>query len=204
VPYPTPWAPDYDPGWQPVAPKTQRTWRLLPDHIRAADDGTLEALIDGVEDALRPELLFLDAAGAGQPVDPATTPTEWLPWLARLLGADIAGLTDAQARWYLARRARSAKGSMAGIADAVAATLIGTRYVRVDRASLWALTVTVATEDIVDITVTQAAAERHTPAGATLTLTPTTPVTLAQIDATYASLAGITATGKTLNQLRFG
>lgn len=179
-------------------------WRLLPDHVRNADPGTLQAFLAGAEDVLAPERAFLTAASSGRPVDPDTTSPAWLPWLARLLGADITGLTETQARWYLARRARSAKGSTAGIIDAVAATLTGTRYVRVDYPSLWAVTVTVATADIIDITITQAVAARHTPAGATLTLAPTAPVTLAQIDAAYASLAGITATGKTLEQIRFG
>lgn len=186
-------------------------YRLLPDHLTRDDtEGRLRSFLEGAQDALTVETAFLDAAsgrtvdGLCQPVDPAVAPGGWLPWLARLLGADITGLTEEQARWYLPRRARAAKGSTEGLLDAVAATLTGTRYVRVDRPSLWEVTVTVATLDIVDITVTQEVAQRHTPAGAQLTVAPTEPVTLAQIDAAYADLAGITATGKTLDQLRFG
>ncbi len=181
------------------------TWRLLPDHIRAADTSTtLRMFLAGVEDALRPETQHLAAASAGRPVNPATCPDQWLPWLARLLGTDITGLTPAQARSYLARRGRTAVGSDLGLSAAIEATLGGTRYARIDHPGLWQISVTIATDDIVDLPITQAVAARHCPAGATITVTPAEPVTLAAIDATYASLAAITATGKTLDQLRFG
>lgn len=188
------------------------SYRLLPDHVRDADTShQLEAFLNGVEDALGPELWFLDAAdphtgvpGVSQPVHPDYTPAGWLPWLASLIGADIRGLSDEQARWYLSRRGRTAVGSTAGIKDAVAATLTGTRYVRVDRPSLWTMTVTVATDEIVDVVVTTQAAQRSKPAGVNITLAPLEPVSLAELDAAYASLAAMYATGKNLDQLRFG
>ena len=151
--------------------------------------------------------LGADPAGTARtshPVDPAYCPAAWLPWLARLLGADITGLTDEQARWYLARRGRSAVGSDQGMKDAVAATLTGSRTVTITTPSVWELTVTVDTAEVVDIAVTLAVAQRNKPAGVDLTVTSSSLVTLADLDADYATLAAIAATGKTLDQLRFG
>ena len=137
-----------------------------------------------------------------QPVHPEYCPAAWLAWLAWLRGKDVRGLTTEQARWRLARTGHT--GSNAGIVDAIAATLTGTRYVRLDHPGAWEITATIATADLVDIAVTLAAAQRHTPAGVEITVIPTDPATLADLDASYASLAAITATGKTLDQLQFG
>ena len=194
-------------------------FRLVPDHIRHADaSGDLEAFLTaawagGVGPALSfltaadPDVVPLGPAGTARtshPVDPAYCPAAWLPWLARLLGADITGLTDEQARWYLARRGRSAVGSDQGMKDAVAATLTGSRTVTITTPSVWEMTVTVDTAEVVDIAVTLAVAQRNKPAGVDLTVTSSSPVTLADLDADYATLAAIAATGKTLDQLRFG
>ena len=53
----------------------------------------------------------------------------------------------------------------------------------------------------------QAVRSRHARSfccGVSLSVVPTSAVTLATIDANYASLAAITATGKNLDELRFG
>lgn len=213
MPYPSPWTTDFhDTEFHPVAPKQRYTYRLLADYIRDADTtGDLEAFIDGAEAALGPEIRFLDAAdpdtgttGVSEPVHPDYCPAAWLPWLARLLGADIRGLTEAQARWYLTRHSAAKVGSDAGLALAVAASLKNTRYVAVTHPSLWEITVTISNDDLVDIALTTAVATRNKPAGTRLTLNPLDPVTLAELDTAYSSLAAVYATGKTLDQLRFG
>lgn len=216
-------------------------FRLLPDHIRAADDrtGDLDAFLTAAwAGGMAPALQFLTAsdpdvgpapirwadfgvawdspdwtwvghpdaepARTSHPVDPAYSPAAWLPWLARLMGADITGLTDEQARWYLARRGRSAVGSEQGIKDAVAATLSGARAVTITTPSTWEMTITVDAAEVLDSAVTLAVARRNKPSGVRLTVTTSTLVTLADIDAGYTDLAEITSTGKTLDQLRFG
>ena len=188
-------------------------FRLVPDHMRDADTtGDLEAFLTAAwAGGVGPSLSFLAAAdpddgvaGTSHPVDPAYCPAAWLPWLARVLGADITGLTDEQARWYLSRRGRAAVGSDQGMKDAVAATLTGTRAVTITTPSVWEMTVTVDTAEVVDIAVTLAVALRNKPAGVDLTVTSSSLVTLADLDASYATLAAIAATGKTLDQLRFG
>jgi hypothetical protein len=180
------------------------TFRLLPDHVRDADAGDLESFLSGAENALSPQTAFLDAAGRGDPVNPATCPPGWLPWLAFLLGADITGLTDESARWYLTHPDRAAHGTDRGIKAAVGATLTGSRAVTIEHTGTWTTTLTVATAEVVDIALTLAVAQRSCHAGVDVTVTPDTPVTLAGLNAGYASLAAIYATGKTLDQLRFG
>ena len=178
--------------------------RLLPDHVRDADPGDLAAFLSGAQAALSPQTAFLDAAERAEPVNPATCPAAWLPWLAFLLGADISGLTDESARWYLAHPDRSAHGTDKGVRAAVGATLTGTRTVTIVHTGMWTMTVTVATAEVVDVALTVAVAQRSAHAGVEVTVAPDSPVTLADLNAGYADLAAIYATSKTLDQLRFG
>ena len=187
--------------------------RLLPDYMRAADmSGDLTAFLDaawtaGVGSAVE----FLTAAdpddGVGDtahPVDPEFCPAAWLPWLARLMGADIEGLNDEQARWYLSRNGRAPVGSDLGITTAAQATLTGTRAVSLSKPSTWELTITVDGSEVTDVSLTLAVAERSVPAGVEVTVTPSSLVTLEDLRLAYSTLADITATGKNLDQLRFG
>lgn len=179
------------------------SYRLLPDHVRESDtDGVLAAFLTGAEAALGPELRWLDECSRGEPVRSEHCPAAWLGWLGWLRGRDVRGLTTESARWLLSRTSRT--GSDGGLADAVAATLTGTRYVRVDHPSLWVIEVVVVAGEVADVNLTQSVAQRSKPAGVSLTVVPTSAVTLATIDANYASLAAITATGKNLDELRFG
>lgn len=201
---PSAWSSAFRPAeFQPVEPRRFNSYRLLPDHVREADtDGVLDAFLTGAEAALDPELRWLDACSRGEPVRPEHCPVAWLGWLGWLRGRDVRGLTTESARWLLSRTSRI--GSDQGLADAVAATLTGTRYVRVDHPSLWVIEVVVVAGEVADVNLTQSVAQRSKPAGVSLTVVPTSAVTLATIDANYASLAAITATGKNLDELRFG
>lgn len=181
-----------------------RSYRLLPDYVRNADAGDLEAYLRGAEGALRRESVYLEEAATGRQVDPDYAPGSWLPWLARVLGANVDGLSEEQARYYLSHRGRSAVGSDAGLVAAIGATLTGSRYVKVEHTGPWEITVTLIASEVPDIGLTTEIAQRKSPAGARVVLNPTDPVTLADLKASYGTLADITATGKTLDNLRFG
>ena len=181
-----------------------RSYRLLPDYVRNADAGDLEAYLRGAEGALRRESVYLEEAATGRQVDPATAPPSWLPWLARILGANVDGLSEEQARYYLGHRGRAAVGSDAGLIAAIAATLTGDRYVKLERTGPWEITVTLAASEVPDIGLTAEVAQRKSPAGVRVILAPADLVTLADLKAGYGTLADITATGKTLDNLRFG
>jgi len=199
-----PWSADWSSDFGPVATIWRTIFRLLPDHVRDADPGDLATFLDGVEAALSPQIAFLAAAERADPVNPATCPAPWLPWLALMLGADITGLTDASARWFLAHPDRAAHGTDKGMKAAVGATLTGTRAVTIVHTDRWTMTVLVDTSEVVDTALTLAVAQRSAYAGVNVTVTPSTVYTLADLDGDYATLAAIYATGKTLDQLRFG
>ena len=187
-------------------------YRLLPDYIRNADtDDTLADFLDGVRAALATPLNYLNNTdpntapdGVSTPVDPATVQGSWLPWLARLLGAEIDGLTPADARWYLAQTGFSDVGSERGIKAAVGATLSGTRTVVITRPTLWEMDLLIDNDEVVDIDLTEAVAARAKPAGVALTVTPGAPATVDDLATTYSTVASIVAQNKTLDQLRFG
>lgn len=184
-------------------------FRLLPDHVRNADDGTLAAFLSGVQAALSPVTNFVNAADPDiapgvEPVSPDYTPASWLPWLARLLGADISGLRELDARWFLSQLGKTETGSLRGMRTAVGATLTGTRSVAVTRQSLWEMTVTVDDAEVVDIALTQAVAQRTKPAGVNLSVVTDSLATIDSLATSYTTVAGIAATGKNLDLLRFG
>lgn len=178
-------------------------WRLLPGYVRDADDGTLREFLAAAEAPVVTQVgRWLDTVA--DQVDPRSCPVGLLPWLARMVGADISGLDTDQARWLLARRGSTAAGSEQGIRDAVGATLAGDRKVTLVRAGLWSLTILIDPDDITDPGLTLDAAQRATPAGMAVDIQPTTPTTLADLASHYATLATLASTGKTLDQLRFG
>jgi len=178
-------------------------WDLLPDYVRTADEGALEAFLSAAQTPVAaPVTRWLDAAA--DQVDPQRCPADALPWLARLVGVDIGGLDDEQARWLLSRRGATAAGSTQGLRDAVGATLTGDRGISLVWSGIWTLTILIAPSVVADPALTLDTAQRNTPAGVKVDIQPSTPVTLADLAASYATLADLAATGKTLDQLRFG
>lgn len=193
----------------------QRLFDLLPDYLRDADTaGTLAGFLAAVGDAAQPAEAFIDGAdpdtsatGTSEPVNPATCPAGWLPWLGWLIGVPTATLDTATARWYLTRAGVQAHGSVAGMQAAVQATLTGDRVCLVYTAvggDPWAITVEVSSAEVVDSAATLRAAAREKPAGANLTVTASDPVTWADLATAYTTWAGVEATGKTYDELRFG
>jgi hypothetical protein len=208
--------PLYDTGTPTGITRTgQRLFDLLPEYVRDADTrGELLRFMAAIGDAAHPVAKFIDdadpdtsASGTSEPVNPATAPAGWLPWLGWLIGVPVEGMATADARWYLSRAGAQAHGSAAGIQAAVQATLSGTRYCQVTTAvggDPWAIEVQVNSDEVVDSAATLAAAMREKPAGANLTLTSSTPATWADLATSYTTWGGVEATGKTYDELRFG
>lgn len=208
--------PLYDTGTPTGITRTgQRLFDLLPDYIRDADtQDELLRFMASIGDATYPVTKFIDDAdpdtsqsGTCEPVNPATTPASWLGWLGWLIGVPIVDLDVTQARWYLSRAGAQAHGSAAGMKAAVQATLTGDRFCTVETAvggDPWAITVTVDSSEVIDSGVTTRAAMREKPAGANLTLTTSAPATWDDLATSYTTWAGVEATGKTYDELRFG
>lgn len=136
-----------------VHPFTDRLYESLPEFRRLADPdldwpllrylsllvdqaGTVVDLIDRItytppDDAALAAALGIDiTASTSDLTDPATADAAWLPWLAQFVGANISGLTVDEARDAIPGVGFLA-GTKRGIAQAAAAALIGTKYVRV-------------------------------------------------------------------------
>ncbi len=207
--------PLYDTGTPSNITRTgQRLFDLLPEYVRDADTrGELLRYMASVGDAAYPVAKFIDdadpdtsASGTSEPVNPATAPAGWLPWLGWLIGVPVGGIDTTNARWYLSRAGAQAHGSAAGIQAAVQATLTGTRYCLVTTAvggDPWAIEVQVDSSEVIDSGATLRAAEREKPAGANLTLTSSTPVTYDDLDTAYSTYSNMTASALTYLELRF-
>ena len=207
--------PLYDTGTPSNITRTgQRLFDLLPEYVRDADtNDELLRFLASVGDAAHPVAKFIDdadpdtsASGTSEPVNPATAPAGWLPWLGWLIGVPVAGMDTSNARWYLTRAGAQAHGSAAGIQAAVQATLTGNRYCLVTTAvggDPWAIEVQVNSDEVVDSAATLRAAMREKPAGANLTLTSSTPVTYDDLDTAYTTYSNMTASALTYTELRF-
>jgi len=207
--------PIYDTGTPTGITRTgQRLFDLLPEYVRDADtNDELLRFMAAIGDAAHPVAKFIDdadpdtsATGTSEPVNPATAPAGWLPWLGWLIGIPTTGLDTTNARWYMARAGAQAHGSPDGIQAAVQATLTGTRFCQVTTAvggDPWAIEVQVDSSEVVDSAATLAAAMREKPAGANLTLTSSTPVTYDDLDTAYTTYSNMTASALTYTELRF-
>ena len=208
--------PLYDTGAPTGITRTgQRLFDLLPEYVRDADTkDELLRFMASIGDAAHAVAKFIDdadpdtsATGTSEPVNPTTSPAGWLPWLGWLMGVPTTGLDTTNARWYLSRAGAQAHGSAAGIKAAVQATLTGERYCQVTTAvggDPWAIEVQVNSAEVVDSAATLRAALFEKPAGANLTVTTSTPATWDDLAASYTTWAGVEATGKTYDELRFG
>ena len=205
----------YDTGTPSNITRTgQRLFDLLPEYVRDADSSDeLLRFMASIGDAAYSVAQFIDdadpdtsASGTSEPVNPATSPAGWLPWLGWLIGVPVAGMDTTDARWYLSRAGAQAHGSAAGIQAAVQATLSGTRYCLVTTAvggDPWAIEVQVDSSEVADSAATLRAAMREKPAGANLTLTSSTPVTYDDLDTAYTTYSNMTASALTYLELRF-
>ena len=191
----------------------QRLFDLLPEYVRSADGGNLADYLAAIGDAANAVEKFIDdadpdtsATGTSEPVNPATAPAGWLPWLGWLMGVPTTGMDTTTARWYLTRAGAQAHGSADGIRAAVQATLSGTRFCQVFTAvggDPWAIEVQVDSTEVVDSAATLRAAMREKPAGANLTVTSSVPVTYDDLDTAYTTYANMAASAATYTELRF-
>lgn len=208
--------PLYDTGTPTGITRTgQRLFDLLPEYVRDADtNAELLRFMASIGDAAHPVAKFINdadpdtsASGTSEPVNPATTPAGWLPWLGWLIGIPVDGMDTSNARWYLTRAGAQAHGSREGVRAAVQATLTGNRWceviTNVAEGGPWYLLVQVNSSEVPDSAATLAAAMREKPAGANLTLTSSTPVTYDGLDTAYTTYSNMTASALTYTELRF-
>lgn len=189
----------------PTVPAVGRVWRLMPDYVHAADDGTMQAFADAAEVGLSRAAAFLSIVDADQSVsgsceltNPAACPRAYLPWLGWLLGVDAAALADADVREAISSAGQSQRrGSVGAIRRAVQRTLTGAKSVRVfanvGGASPYLLTVVTATAQTPDSAASLLAAWTEKPAGVDLELQVVAGATWADLAAEYATWDDVAA-----------
>lgn len=198
---------------------TRRLYDRLPELYRAADEALddgpdaypllrflallgdqadeLEQLVDRI-DRVRPEEGG-DPGDTSDLVDPVTADAGWLDWLAQLVAVDLTGVDDVALRRALVGNANANlyDGSEAAIRAQVAPLLTGTQQVTIapQFGTTWTVAViTLGTESAG--TTPEAileAAGRQKPAG--VVLVHDAGLTWAELEANYADLDAIAATG---------
>lgn len=192
----------------------QLTFDLLPDYVREADtDGHLLGYVSAIGSAADTVAQFVSDAdpdtsrtGTCEPVNPATTPAGWLRWLGWLSGIPVEDLGTSDARWYLSRVGAQAHGSPGGMELAVGATLSEPRTCIVNThvgGDPWVMEVVVSSDCLVDSAVTYRAAMREKPAGVSLSVLSSDPMTYDDLKAAYTDYADMKASGLTYRELRF-
>jgi hypothetical protein len=188
-----PYAPDDLTPGSPT-PRAIAAYESLPAAHRAADDGTLLALVVAIADLTGGIELMVDAlnyiapdeGGPGPDVVPGgrsiLTDLDrplWVPWLAQAVGVDLAaaGITDVYGDDARDAVRAAVNGWRAGSRDAIASaarrTLTGARTVRV-RSGVgvdpFVITVSTAAAETPDTAALRAAVEAVLPAGHALDL----------------------------------
>jgi hypothetical protein len=166
---------------------TTSAWRLLPDYVRAADDGladphTTPGLLRRWLQGLTSQAdVALEAVDALDPItnpqgrscaeNAVTAPAPLLPFMAMVAGLlpDYAGLPADHLREVLSRPSQwRRRGSRKAIAASVAATLTGTQTVEIEThigGDMWLMRVLVVEGEMPDRDATEAAILREKPAG---------------------------------------
>lgn len=164
---------------------TETLYALLPEHRRRADDEQggaldqpLKRYLSGIGDELDDLVVLIDrlahtedGLAASDLADPADADAAWLPWLAQLVGVDTETMSVPEMRVAIAATNFRA-GTRAGIIEAVAGTLTGTKRVTLHRhvdGDPWQLFVDTWAAETPDPDLTDAVAEGQKPAGVALT-----------------------------------
>lgn len=149
----------------------QATYGRLGQALTAPDEEygwTLAKLNSTLIDPLD-DLHALHRDGWARIVNPATTPSAWLPWLAQIAGVDLpAETTEDAARQMITNPVGWLAGTPAALTTIVAATLTGTKTVKIEehyQDDPWAIKVTTYEPETPDPAASEAAAQSAIEAG---------------------------------------
>jgi hypothetical protein len=194
----------------------EQVYRLLPDFIRASDDGTGYTALRYVAAAAVPleraaDFLALvdpdtSVTGTCELVNAAACPRPYLGWLGWLVGVNTAGIPAPYVRDAVGNAAASQRrGSAGSIRDAVQRTLTGSRSCRVypnlTGTDPYLISVFTLTSETADTAATLAAAMSEKPAGCVIDLNVAAGSTWADVLATYDTWADVVAAHPTWAEL---
>lgn len=194
-----------------MAPRTDTeiedyAYRLLPDYVRDADDGTLGTFLGtSTLVAMGPALRIADVAdpdtsvtGTAELANPAAAPRTWLNWLGWLVGINLSSVPDSDKRTSISDSSTlQRRGSVRAIIRATQRTLSGSQSCRVywnlSGSDPYLITVLTLTTQTADTAATLAAAWTEKPSGVDLELQTTTGGTYAELAAEYADYDALAA-----------
>lgn len=149
----------------PLTPAAERILELLEPLTRADESGLLHVLADVLAIGIDPIWHISEHPGAGAWLTPQEAPAEWLPWLARIVGARIsAGMSEQQRRLEIAHPAGHERGRAATIRAMVDGLLTGSRLL-VIREQPYHLVIRTRLAETPDPPAVEAELRRHIPAG---------------------------------------
>lgn len=180
----------------------ENAYDLLPTYVRAADDGTTEAVVTAVASPVEWVVDWL-SAGADQ-IDPELCPTDRLSWVAAIGGIDIEGVPTGETRAFIADPIVLYRGNLTALRKRVGLTLTGAKSVEITTNYLSdanRIAVTTFASQTPDATKTTAAIKAEIPAWLRVTITTNAAgQSYANMASDYATYGAITA-GKTYGEL---
>lgn len=175
-------------------------YSYLPGYVRAADDGTVYALLGAVCAPVKALVDLLRETTA----DPMTVPAARLPWVAAAGGVDLTSVPDADKRAFIASETSRFRGNRSAIVQRVGLTLTGARRVFVECPYLGdpaRIRVRTYATETSDPAATAAAIRAEVPAWLRLTIDTAAGMTWDQRKAKYGTFDDEKATGKTYDEL---
>lgn len=175
-------------------------YSYLPGYVRAADDGTVYALLGAACLPVKPQVDVLRETTA----DPMTVPAARLPWVAAAGGVDLTSVPDADKRAFITSETSRYRGNRSAIVQRVGLTLTGARRVFVECPYLgdpMRIRVRTYAAETPDPTATAAAIRAEVPAWLRLTIDTAAGMTWDQRKAKYGTFDDEKATGKTYDEL---
>jgi len=178
-------------------------WDYLPQYIKAADDGTLLALLTAVGVPVSGEVST--ATDASYTSDEYVTPLDRLGWLAAMAGIDLSTVPNERKRAIVGDQSWRYRGSLDAIRKRVGETLTGAKSVEITTnlgGDPDAIAVTTFASQTPDEPATEAAIRAELPAWMAATIvTDAAGQSYTNLAADYADYATMTATGKSYGTL---
>lgn len=141
---------------------TDAAMGYLPEYVREADDGTLEALLDSA--CSQADVIVDWLSNPDDVADALVVPFNRIPWVAAIGGVDISRVPQAQQRAFIADDVTRYRGSEAAIRRRVGVTLTGAKSVEIVFTAATEVTVTTYASQTPDAAATTAAIRAEIPA----------------------------------------
>lgn len=178
-------------------------WDYLPQYIKAADDGTLLALLTAVGVPVSGEVST--TTDASYTSDEYTTPLDRLAWLAAMAGIDLSTVPNERKRAIVGDQSWRYRGSLDAIRKRVGETLTGSKSVEITTnygGDPDAIAVTTFASQTPDEPATESAIRAELPAWMAATIvTDAAGQSYTNLAADYATYGAMTTTGKSYGTL---